>query len=337
MPSPVRIPTLLTLVAALVTAPATAQSPSPTAGQRPAPSDTTTNLKVLPPGTSRSEVVRIMRGYARALGVDCTHCHVGNDRRPPRPEDFALDEKPEKQRAREMMRMVNDINTTYLARLDKRSEPSLQVECATCHRGITEPRMLRDVLKSAYGTGGVDSTLARYRTLRTRYYGTAAYDFGDGPLVDLARALRDDGKSADALRLLAFNVEMNPTSTFARRQHATAATFEAFSTGGVEPGGAAFHSMKDTYGNEVVSDALLGDVARQLLAAGKVEAGMAALSLAVAEYPQSTRALINLGDALARQGDRAQAAAAYQKAARLDPTDPLVQQRLAPPGAPPQH
>ena len=98
-----------------------------------APSDTTTNLKVFPVGTPRQDVIRAMREFDRALGVRCTYCHVGDERRPPKPADFALDDKPEKGRAREMMRMVADLNGTYLKRLDRRADPPVAVQCATCH------------------------------------------------------------------------------------------------------------------------------------------------------------------------------------------------------------
>jgi tetratricopeptide (TPR) repeat protein len=322
-----RITFRLALLALLAASPAAAQSPSP------APPDTATNLKVLPVGTPRHEVVRIMRGYARALGVECQYCHVGDERRPPKPQDFALDDKPTKDRAREMMRMVEDINHTYLARLDKRSEPPVGVECATCHRGVAQPRMLRDVLKTAYIAGGIDSALASYRALRERYYGAAAYDFGDGTLVDLAGSVRTDGHAHDALRLLAYNVQVNPSSVWAKRQHATGMILDAFTSGGVDDGGGTYRAMRQTYGDTLTYDGILGDVGRQLITAGRTDAGMAALALAVAEFPRSVRALVNLGDALARKGDAEQAQAAYDKAARIDPNDPMVRQRTGAPGA----
>ena len=46
------------------------------AGQIP---DKFTNLKVLPADASRAEVVRVMRGFASALGVRGNHCHVGEN------------------------------------------------------------------------------------------------------------------------------------------------------------------------------------------------------------------------------------------------------------------
>ena len=73
------------------------------------------------------------------------------------------------------------------------------------------------MLLIAYDAGGADSVEAAYRALRQRYYGAAAYDFGEVPLVDVANALRARSKQADALRLYKLNTEFSPTSTFAFR------------------------------------------------------------------------------------------------------------------------
>src|SRR5690606_237366 len=71
-----------------------APSPAP-AARPPAPADTGRweNLLVLPDTLSRDEIRDIMRGFGRALGVRCSHCHVreGED------FDFASDAKPEKE------------------------------------------------------------------------------------------------------------------------------------------------------------------------------------------------------------------------------------------------
>jgi hypothetical protein len=63
-----------------------------------------TNLKVLPKEIPRAELVATMRGFAGALGVRCTHCHVGPDDL--QGMDFATDEKPAKQVARTMLRAL---------------------------------------------------------------------------------------------------------------------------------------------------------------------------------------------------------------------------------------
>jgi hypothetical protein len=97
------------------------------------------NLQVLSPNITRDELIATMRGYARALGTRCEHCHVQTATEP-RPEfDFASDAKPEKKVAREMIRMVRDINGNYISKLPHESGETPNVACGTCHRGHTTP------------------------------------------------------------------------------------------------------------------------------------------------------------------------------------------------------
>ena len=85
------------------------------------------------------------------------------------------------------------------------------------------------MLNQAYEHGGLDSTRSRYSALRDRYYGRAAYDFGEVPLADVASGLAAKGNANDANALHAFNVEMNPDSKFAQRQYASSTVLVAFS------------------------------------------------------------------------------------------------------------
>ncbi len=134
-------------------------------GGAPAQEQKPKNLKVLPADLPMRAVRDTMSSYARALGVRCTYCHVGADGQP-QTMNFAADEKPEKEKAREMMRMAAAINADYLAKLTARRTPRIVVGCATCHRGLAEPRPLQQVILSAYEVGGADSAEARYRALR---------------------------------------------------------------------------------------------------------------------------------------------------------------------------
>jgi hypothetical protein len=80
-----------------------------------------------------SQLLEIMDGgYAKALGVRCTHCHVA--------DDFASDEKRPKRAAREMAAMHWDINQR-LARMRHLTDKPQErfINCATCHRGATDP------------------------------------------------------------------------------------------------------------------------------------------------------------------------------------------------------
>lgn len=178
------------------------------------------NIKALASDISVRALLDTMGAFTRALGVRCTYCHLGRESEPLSTYDFRSDEKPQKLKAREMIRMVVAINTDHLGRLTVRREPAIVVTCATCHRGVAEPRPLQQVLLVAYDRFGADSAEAQYRRLRERYFGRAAYDFGEVPLTDVATDLRRRGKAADGLRFNLLNTEFVPNSGFAHRQAA---------------------------------------------------------------------------------------------------------------------
>jgi len=176
------------------------------------PPDTLRNLKALPASTSPREIVGIMRGFAGALGVRCQYCHVGEEGRPLNTFDFASDDKRTKQTARLMIRMVQEINQQTLASIPGRPSPAVEVTCLTCHRGLARPVSLGQVIVDALSAGGADSARRAYQQLRTRYYGRAAYDFGEPSLVGTALDLSRAGKLDDALAVLRINDEQFPTS-----------------------------------------------------------------------------------------------------------------------------
>jgi tetratricopeptide (TPR) repeat protein len=113
-----------------------------------------------------------------------------------------------------MMRMTQAINAEQLPHMLERVEPNVTVTCATCHRGVTRPRSATDEVLAAYGKGGVGAASARFRELRQRYYGRAAYDFGDVSLTEAANTVQQGGDTAGALKLLELNVELLPESWF---------------------------------------------------------------------------------------------------------------------------
>jgi hypothetical protein len=84
-------------------------------------------------GVPAGRLLRIMnRGYSRALGVACTHCHVETD--------FASDEKRPKRAAREMAAMHQAINERLNGMENLATEPGQRaVNCTTCHRGAVDP------------------------------------------------------------------------------------------------------------------------------------------------------------------------------------------------------
>ena len=180
-----------------------------------------TNLKYFSKKLPVRSLTDSMRYFTRALGVRCQYCHVaGTDPNDLASYNFASDEKPTKVKARIMLKMVASINQDHLRKLPSRSTPPLGVACITCHRGVALPQPIEQIVLAAHAAGGVDSAESVYRALRQRYYGAAAYDFGEVPLTDAADALRGQGHAADALRLYLLNTALLPTSGYAHRQAA---------------------------------------------------------------------------------------------------------------------
>src|SRR5438874_13839295 len=104
------------------------------------PPDSLINVKVIPKSTPVMQVVGMMRNFAGALGVRCWFCHVGQEGQPLAQFDFAKDEKRTKLTARQMMRMVEEVNR----RLDTLPEHAqmtshVEVTCQNCHRGVSRP------------------------------------------------------------------------------------------------------------------------------------------------------------------------------------------------------
>ena len=124
---------------------------------------------------------------------------------------FASDDRDNKKKAREMMRMTDSINTRFLASLPARDVPSTDVTCVTCHRGLNKPMMIENVLLATTASSGVDSAIARYRTLRNDM-ALGRYNFGEGPVTEAARQLSAQGKHADAIKLMEMLQEFYPNS-----------------------------------------------------------------------------------------------------------------------------
>src|SRR5258706_13241314 len=58
------------------------------------------NLQIFPQNITPDELIANMRGFAKAPGTRCDHCHTANPPGPKEPFDFASDAKPEKNMAR---------------------------------------------------------------------------------------------------------------------------------------------------------------------------------------------------------------------------------------------
>jgi hypothetical protein len=198
------------VVVAALSAPAALSSQAP--GKWPP--DSLINVKIIPRNTPVMQVVGTMRNFAGALGVRCQFCHVGQEGMPLAQFDFAKDEKRTKLTARQMMRMVEDINRRVdtLPEHDKMTS-HVEVTCATCHRGVSRPMPLEQLIQETAQTAGPDSASRVYRALRERYYGRAAYDFGEPTLNVAAFRLARGGKYDEAFAILRLNEEQFPASS----------------------------------------------------------------------------------------------------------------------------
>ena len=90
------------------------------------------NVQIMKTAPAAKFLLIMNLGYARGLGVTCTHCHVE--------KDFSSDDKRPKRAAREMAVMHRSIND-QLAKMQN-LEPNAQghfINCSTCHRGAVDP------------------------------------------------------------------------------------------------------------------------------------------------------------------------------------------------------
>ncbi|HEV2765027.1 MAG TPA: c-type cytochrome [Pyrinomonadaceae bacterium] len=112
---------------------APAHAPLGAQGERPVEA-VRKNIQVLK-GLPASQLFPLMNFVSASLGVRCNYCHVntgGDDN-----WVWESDEKPSKRVARDMMRMVLDLNRNNLEAFRGGG-----VTCYTCHRGGLEPARL---------------------------------------------------------------------------------------------------------------------------------------------------------------------------------------------------
>jgi hypothetical protein len=76
-----------------------------------------------------SQFIPVMNYFASSMGRRCNFCHVNNNGQ----WDYAADTKPEKNTAREMIKMVLDNNKTFF-------KGNTEVSCYLCHRGRNNPQ-----------------------------------------------------------------------------------------------------------------------------------------------------------------------------------------------------
>jgi tetratricopeptide (TPR) repeat protein len=167
------------------------------------------NLQLFPSDIESRELIDVMKNFTMALGVRCEFCHVGEPGAPLSTFDFASDAKENKETAREMMLMVQEINSRYF---NNDGSGPLHVRCVTCHHGLAPPSTLQDALSAAMDSGGAESAVKKYRELRGRYYGGHTFDFRERSLNNYAMELASEQKVAEAIAMLELNREFHPNS-----------------------------------------------------------------------------------------------------------------------------
>ncbi len=225
------------------------------------------NLKVLPADTSPDRLRAAMRGFTGALGVRCNYCHVGEEGKPLSTFDFPSDANPNKDRAREMMRMVGSV-AGHLQKIEPSGPERVGVRCQTCHQGRPRPTTLEEELLAAYRKDGRKAIAPRYSELRERYYGAGGLDFGEHSLNNLGYELLESAAADDleaAIAVLRLNAEQYPKSG-----NAWDSLAEAYAKAGKREIAAIYYrkSLENDPGNEHALEEL-----RALAAAGEAKSG----------------------------------------------------------------
>ncbi len=104
------------------------QTPAATAPQEKTVEQAEKNIKVLT-GMPQSQLIPVMNYFAASMGRRCNFCHVNNNGQ----WDYAADTKPEKNTAREMIKMVLELHKQTF-------NGSTDISCYTCHRGRNQPQ-----------------------------------------------------------------------------------------------------------------------------------------------------------------------------------------------------
>jgi tetratricopeptide (TPR) repeat protein len=152
--------------------------------------------------TPPADIMPLMQEIVQGLGVQCDYCHSARGSGLP---------EPKKDIARQMIAMTRDLNTRVQTATGKTPAEATQVRCITCHHGVPIPKQLSEIVMQTLREKGAAAAAAQYRDLHERFYGRAAYDFGEDTLIGVAQPLAA-GRPDDAIALLKLNLEFFPQS-----------------------------------------------------------------------------------------------------------------------------
>jgi len=168
------------------------------------------NLEFYPTNMTRGEIIAEMRHFSFALGVRCEFCHV--EREDGQGFDFASDAIPNKEKARVMLFMTDDINRRFLPELGEGDGPRVEVTCKTCHRGTQKPRLLWQEMVLTTHEEGVVAAIEQFERLRANYDNAGAYDFREWETNVAAEELAKEGRHEEAIAIWMMNAQRFPES-----------------------------------------------------------------------------------------------------------------------------
>jgi hypothetical protein len=148
-----------------------------------------------------------MQAIALGLGVKCEFCHAGQ----PGVQTITANAPSKMTIALSMIAMTRELNARISEATGKTPADATQVTCVTCHRGVTIPGQLSDIVAKTALEQSPDAAVAQYRDLRQRYYGGQSYDFREETLLEAAQRVVRVNPPA-SIPLLRLNLEYYPQS-----------------------------------------------------------------------------------------------------------------------------
>jgi tetratricopeptide (TPR) repeat protein len=110
-----------------------------------------------------------------------------------------------------MYRMLGEIDD-HLKKIEPSGDKRVNMWCHTCHHGRPRPMTLDEELSEQYRKKGLQAALADYADLKKKYYGRAAFDFGEGSLNVFGYTLLEGNDTKEAIQVFKLNAEAFPDS-----------------------------------------------------------------------------------------------------------------------------
>lgn len=109
-----------------------------------------------------------------------------------------------------MLRMLNDVEE-HLNKIEPSGDKRVDLWRHTCHHGRPRPMTLDEELGEQYRKN--QAALDDYTDLKKKYYGRAAFDFGEGSLNVFGHTLLEGNDTSGAIQVFKLNAETFPESS----------------------------------------------------------------------------------------------------------------------------